>query len=167
MILGSGIGGMTTAAIMAKSGKKVLVLEQHDQAGGACHTFKEKGKEFNIKFPVFLCVTESNFKFLKVMNSMWEFTISEISVTWAWAKFSSTTFQQVKKTLFPWDLISEKKKDFPFETKMKKDNFLAFFRPNRVGADGKSVRRRAHRRRSRLSGYPEWPDLVIFSHNIW
>ena len=28
---------------MAKSGKKVLVLEQHDQAGGCCHTFIEKG----------------------------------------------------------------------------------------------------------------------------
>jgi all-trans-retinol 13,14-reductase len=31
IVIGSGIGGLTTAAIMAKSGKKVLVLEQHDQ----------------------------------------------------------------------------------------------------------------------------------------
>ena len=34
--------GLTTAAVMAKAGKKVLVLEQHDQAGGCCHTFLEK-----------------------------------------------------------------------------------------------------------------------------
>lgn len=27
---------------------KVLVLEQHDQAGGCCHTFVEKGYEFDI-----------------------------------------------------------------------------------------------------------------------
>ena len=43
IIIGSGIGGLSTAAIMAKAGKKVLVLEQHDQAGGCCHTFIDKG----------------------------------------------------------------------------------------------------------------------------
>ena len=43
IVVGSGIGGLTTAAILAKLGKKVLVLEQHDQAGGCCHTFVEKG----------------------------------------------------------------------------------------------------------------------------
>ena len=32
---------------MARAGKKVLVLEQHDQAGGGTHTFTEKGYEFD------------------------------------------------------------------------------------------------------------------------
>ena len=32
---------------MAKAGKKVLVLEQHDQAGGCCHSFVDKGYEFD------------------------------------------------------------------------------------------------------------------------
>ena len=48
VVIGSGIGGLTAAAIMAKAGKKVLVLEQHDQAGGCCHTFIEKGFEFDV-----------------------------------------------------------------------------------------------------------------------
>merc|ERR1712223_304567 len=48
IIIGSGIGGMTTGVLMAKSGKKVLVLEQHDQAGGCCHTFIDKGYEFDV-----------------------------------------------------------------------------------------------------------------------
>merc|ERR1712055_873822 len=48
VIIGSGIGSMTTAAIMAKAGKRVLVLEQHDQAGGCCHTFIDKGYEFDV-----------------------------------------------------------------------------------------------------------------------
>jgi monoamine oxidase len=38
---------MTTATIMAKAGKKVLMLEQHDQIGGSCHSFHEKGFEFD------------------------------------------------------------------------------------------------------------------------
>lgn len=43
IVIGSGIGSLSCAAILAKAGKKVLVLEQHDQAGGCCHTFYEKG----------------------------------------------------------------------------------------------------------------------------
>ncbi|CAD5121492.1 DgyrCDS9997 [Dimorphilus gyrociliatus] len=48
IVIGSGIGGLTTASILAKAGKKVLVLEQHDQAGGCCHTFVEDGYEFDV-----------------------------------------------------------------------------------------------------------------------
>ena len=48
IVVGSGIGGLTTAALMAKAGKKVLVLEQHDRAGGCTHTFVEQGFEFDI-----------------------------------------------------------------------------------------------------------------------
>ena len=42
IVVGSGPGGLVTAAIMAKAGKRVLVLEQHDQAGGTFHTFIDK-----------------------------------------------------------------------------------------------------------------------------
>jgi len=48
VIVGSGIGGMVTGALMSKAGKKVLVLEQHDQAGGCCHTYVDKGYEFDV-----------------------------------------------------------------------------------------------------------------------
>uniref|UniRef100_A0A7N8WPI8 All-trans-retinol 13,14-reductase n=2 Tax=Mastacembelus armatus TaxID=205130 RepID=A0A7N8WPI8_9TELE len=48
IIIGSGIGGLGLAVLLAKVGKKVLVLEQHDRAGGCCHTFTEKGFEFDV-----------------------------------------------------------------------------------------------------------------------
>jgi len=45
IVIGSGIGGLTTAALLAKSGKKVVVFEQHTIAGGTTHVFEEKGIE--------------------------------------------------------------------------------------------------------------------------
>ncbi|XP_061166584.1 all-trans-retinol 13,14-reductase-like [Saccostrea echinata] len=47
VIIGSGMGGMSVGVLLARAGKKVLVLEQHDQAGGCCHTFHDKGFEFD------------------------------------------------------------------------------------------------------------------------
>ena len=46
IVIGSGIGGLTTASLLANHGQKVLVLEQHHTAGGACHTFESKGYVF-------------------------------------------------------------------------------------------------------------------------
>jgi all-trans-retinol 13,14-reductase len=38
IVIGSGIGGLTTAACLAKAGKKGIVLEQHYTAGGYTHS---------------------------------------------------------------------------------------------------------------------------------
>ena len=47
IIIGSGIGGLTTAALLAKQNKRVLVLEQHFTAGGFTHGFERKGGKFH------------------------------------------------------------------------------------------------------------------------
>lgn len=43
IIIGSGLGGLTCGATLAKEGKKVLVLEQHNLIGGCATCFKRKG----------------------------------------------------------------------------------------------------------------------------
>jgi len=43
IVIGSGIGGMTTAGLLAQAGRKVLVLEQHYVPGGYTHVFQRKG----------------------------------------------------------------------------------------------------------------------------
>ena len=42
-VIGSGMGGMTSAAMLARLGKRVLVLEQHYVPGGFTHMFRRKG----------------------------------------------------------------------------------------------------------------------------
>lgn len=48
LIIGSGISGLTCAAILAKEGQRVLVLEKHYTAGGFTHVFKRNGYEWDV-----------------------------------------------------------------------------------------------------------------------
>ena len=43
IIIGSGLGGLTAGAKLAKEGKKVLLFEQHYIVGGCATTFRRKG----------------------------------------------------------------------------------------------------------------------------
>ncbi len=48
IVIGSGMGGMTAAAILAKLKKRVLVLEQHYVPGGFTHMFKRPGYTWDV-----------------------------------------------------------------------------------------------------------------------
>ncbi|WP_329557326.1 phytoene desaturase family protein [Streptomyces sp. NBC_00696] len=47
IVIGSGIGGLTTAGLLARAGQRVLVLERHSTAGGATQTFRRAGYEWD------------------------------------------------------------------------------------------------------------------------
>lgn len=49
IVIGSGIGGLTTAALLARyAGQRVLVLERHYVAGGFTHTFARPGYDWDV-----------------------------------------------------------------------------------------------------------------------
>jgi len=55
VVIGSGLGGLTCANMLARGGYSILLLEQHSQLGGLATWFKRKGHIFDIAlhgFPV-------------------------------------------------------------------------------------------------------------------
>ena len=48
IIIGSGLGGLTAGAKLAKEGKKVLLVEQHDRPGGCATTFTRRDFTFEV-----------------------------------------------------------------------------------------------------------------------
>jgi all-trans-retinol 13,14-reductase len=50
VVIGSGISGLTVAALLAKSGHQVIILEKNRKAGGAMRRFSRGGIPFDIGF---------------------------------------------------------------------------------------------------------------------
>jgi all-trans-retinol 13,14-reductase len=48
IIIGAGLGGLTAGAKLAKQGKKILLIEQHDRPGGCATTFTRKDFTFEV-----------------------------------------------------------------------------------------------------------------------
>ena len=48
VVIGSGMGGLTTAALLSELGWKVCVLEQHYTAGGFTHSYERGGYEWDV-----------------------------------------------------------------------------------------------------------------------
>lgn len=48
IVIGSGMGGLTTAALLSDLGWKVCVLEQHYTAGGFTHSYERNGYEWDV-----------------------------------------------------------------------------------------------------------------------
>ncbi|WP_017652717.1 phytoene desaturase family protein [Fortiea contorta] len=54
IVIGGGIGGLCASGLLARYGKRVIVCESHTILGGAAHSFKRRGFEFD-SGPSFYC----------------------------------------------------------------------------------------------------------------
>jgi len=74
VVIGSGLGGLTSANVLAKAGRKVLLLEQHYQFGGLATWFKRPGGHvFDISlhgFPVGMIKSCSKYWTREIANSI-------------------------------------------------------------------------------------------------
>jgi phytoene desaturase len=48
VVIGAGCGGLTAGALLARQGRRVLLLEQSDRVGGCCSTFRRDGYCFDV-----------------------------------------------------------------------------------------------------------------------
>src|SRR2546421_7369832 len=47
VVIGAGVGGLVCANLLARSGARVLLVEQHYMVGGYCSTFRRAGYTFD------------------------------------------------------------------------------------------------------------------------
>lgn len=77
IVIGSGLGGLECAYILAKNGMKVCVLEQHHSIGGCLQTFKRGGAVFDTGFHYVGGLGEGEslnvlFKYFNLMDLPWQ-----------------------------------------------------------------------------------------------
>ncbi len=78
ILIGSGMGCLTTAACLSKEGQKVLVLERHYTAGGYTHVFKRRGYEWDVGIHYIGEVGKEN----GVLRKMFDY-VSDKELKWA------------------------------------------------------------------------------------
>jgi phytoene desaturase len=67
IIIGSGMGGLTSAALLAKEGLKVLVLERLDRIGGCCSNYDVNGFKPEVG-AVFVIAHEFYYKLFELLD---------------------------------------------------------------------------------------------------
>ncbi|MCA9906526.1 MAG: FAD-dependent oxidoreductase, partial [Anaerolineae bacterium] len=72
IVIGAGIGGMTTAAHLAQRGLHVTVIEKNDQPGGRCDTITRAGHRFNTGPTLFIMPKVFEAEFAALGASMHE-----------------------------------------------------------------------------------------------
>ena len=70
IIIGAGMGGLSSAAWLTHMGMKVLVLEQNVQVGGCCSSYKREGFNFTPAASIITGTTKKNGVFERLINRL-------------------------------------------------------------------------------------------------
>ncbi len=119
IIIGSGMGSLTTAAILAKEGQKVLVLERHYTAGGFTHIFKRKGFEWDVGIHYIGEVQRER----SVIKKLFDY-ISDEKIKWA---DMGDVYDKI--------IIGDKEYDFIKGVQNFKDKMLSYFPEEKTAID--------------------------------
>jgi len=111
IIIGSGMGGLTTGVILAKQGQKVLILERHYTAGGFTHVFKRKGYEWDVGIHYIGEVQKPN----SLMRKLFDY-ITDSQLKWA---DLGTVYDRI--------IVGEKSYDFVKGTQNFKQQLISYF----------------------------------------
>ena len=120
IVVGSGMGGLTTAALLARLGQRVLVLEQHYLPGGFTHAFSHRGYVWDVGVHVVGEVTR---------HTLTGRLVDELAGgRLAWASLGAT----YEDFSFPDGLRVE----FPADARAFRDRLVALFPAEEAAVDG-------------------------------
>ncbi|ADH85833.1 phytoene desaturase family protein [Desulfurivibrio alkaliphilus] len=68
VVIGSGISGLTAAALLARKGREVTILERTARPGGALKRFKRQGVSFDVGFHYTGCLGEG-----EILAVLWDY----------------------------------------------------------------------------------------------
>jgi len=78
IVIGAGLGGLTTASLLAKRGIDVLVIEQHTLPGGACTSFRREGRVFDSGAALIFGLGKSGYNLISTLINLLEEEIAVI-----------------------------------------------------------------------------------------
>ncbi len=118
VIVGSGVAGLTAAALLSRKGKKVVVVEKQPSFGGSLRQFKRGKIAFDVGFHYTGCLGEG-----EILDSLWHYCgvdsgLSVISLAAAgYDHFEFLGHPGVVRGFFSYEkIISELKEHFPGES---------------------------------------------------
>lgn len=117
VIVGSGVSGLTSATILAKKGKRVVVVEKQPQFGGALRQFRRQGLSFDVGFHYTGCLGDG-----ELLDLLWRYCgvlpgVRPVSLTAGYDQFEFDGKAEPVHGYFSYEkLIAELKSHFPNES---------------------------------------------------
>ena len=136
IIIGSGLGGLSCGATLAKNGKKVLVLEQHELIGGCATCFKRKGMLIDAglhEMDFGSGKTDMKHTVFKKLGLFEKITLVNLPSAWSVKVLDSSLNSKSGGADF--DEVNSKTQDFLIPHKSTKEALISYFPHEKKGLE--------------------------------